>query len=112
MKKIKDELEELQEEYETLDKEYIAYLEADMNRQAAIINRKKNKVADKIEFIKAQRAFEKEIKKIKEEEMYGIRQEMKKELKLYGQFIQSKGLVNEYENFKEEQEEEEEACEE
>lgn len=108
MKKVKDELEELQEEYERLEKEYIAYLEVDMNRQAAIVRRKINKVDTMIESIKSQRAFEKEIKKIKEEEMYGIKQEMKKELKLYGQFLQSKGLVNEYKNFKEEQEEEEE----
>lgn len=108
MKNVKDELEELQNEYERLEKEHIAYLEVDMNRQAAIIMRKMNKVDNMIETIKSQRAFEKKMKKIKEEEMYGIKQEMKKELKLYEQFLQSKGLVNEYENFKEEQEEEEE----
>ena len=90
-----------------LDKKYIGYLEVDMNRQAGIVNKKKNEVEKEIYFLKSRIEHKKEIKRIKEEEMYGISQKMKNDLKLYELFLRNKELIEDFEIFKEEYEEEE-----
>ena len=100
-------VEQLKNKYIELDKKYIGYLEADMNRQAGSINKKKNEVEKEIYFLIDRIKSKKEFKRIKEEEMYGISQKMKSDLKLYEMFLINKGLVNEFETFKDEQEEEE-----
>lgn len=100
-------LEDLEKEYERLEKEYTACMEADLNRQAGIILRKKHKISEQINEINEKEKFDKEIKKIKEQEMYGIKQEMLKELELYKRFIIEEGLEYRFNNFKNELEEEE-----
>lgn len=99
-------VEQLRIKYIALDKEYIAYLEADMNRQAGLVNKRKHEVEKEINFIKSRIESKKEFKRIKEEEMYGISQKMKNDLKLYEMFLINRGLIDEFELFKEEQEEE------
>lgn len=100
-------VEQLREKYKELDKKYIGYLEADMNRQAGIANKKKNEVEKEIYFLIDRIKSKKEFKRIKEEEMYGISQKMKSDLKLYELFLRNKGLIDDFEIFKEEYEEEE-----
>lgn len=100
-------LENLEKEYKRLEKEYTAYMEADLNRQAGIILRKKHDIEHQINKIKEKEKFDKEIKKIKELEMYGIKEEMIKELELYKKFIMYEGLEYRFNNFKNELEEEE-----
>lgn len=99
-------LEQLRVKYIALDKEYIGYLEADMNRQAGFANKRKHEVEKEINFLKSRIKSKKELKRIKEEEMYGISQKMKNDLKLYEMFLRNRGLIDEFEAFKEEQEEE------
>ncbi|MBE5820184.1 MAG: hypothetical protein E7310_05170 [Clostridiales bacterium] len=99
-------LEQLRVKYIALDKEYIGYLEADMNRQAGLVNKRKHEVEKEINFLKSRIKSKKELKRIKEEEMYGISQKMKNDLKLYEMFLRNRGLIDEFEAFKEEQEEE------
>lgn len=100
-------LEDLEKEYERLDKEYTACMEADLNKQAGLIFRKKHNIENQINEIKEKERFDKEIKKLKELEMYGIKQEMIKELELYKKFIMYEGLEYRFNNFKNELEEEE-----
>lgn len=100
-------VEQLRNKYIELDKKYIGYLEVDMNRQAGIVNKKKNEVEKEIYFLKSRIEHKKEIKRIKEEEMYGISQKMKNDLKLYELFLRNKELIEDFEIFKEEYEEEE-----
>ena len=97
-------LEDLEKEYERL---YTACMEADLNRQAGIILRKKHKISDQINEIKDKERFDKERKRIKELEMYGIKQEMIKELELYKKFVMYEGLEYRFNSFKNELEEEE-----
>lgn len=100
-------VEQLRNKYIELDKKYIGYLEADMNSQAGIVNKKKNEVEKEMYFLKSRIEHKKEIKRIKEEEMYGVSQKMKNDLKLYELFLRNKGLIEDFEIFKEEYEEEE-----
>ena len=78
-----------------------------MNRQAGIVNAKKFKVGKEISLLESRIKLKKELKKIKEEEMYGISQKMKKDIKLYEMFLRINGLEDEFESFREKQEEEE-----
>ena len=98
-------LADLEKEYERLEKEYTACMEADLNRQAGTILRKKHKISEQINEIKEKEKFDKEIRKIKEQEMYGIKQEMINELELYKRFIIEEGLEYKFNNFKDLEEE-------
>lgn len=106
IEELEKRIEQLRNKYSDLDKKYIEYLEVDMNRQAGLVNKKKNEIEKEIYFLKERIKSKKEIKRIKEEEMYGISQKMKNDLKLYEMFLMNKGLINEFETFKDEQEEE------
>lgn len=106
IEELEKRVEQLRNKYSDLDKKYIEYLEVDMNRQAGLVNKKKNEIEKEIYFLKERIKSKKEIKRIKEEEMYGISQKMKNDLKLYEMFLMNKGLINEFETFKDEQEEE------
>lgn len=99
--------EQLRIKYNEMDKKYIGYLEADMNRQAGIANKKKYEIEKEIYFLENRIESMKKLKKIKEEEMYGISQKMKEDLKFYKNFLMNKGLIDEFQTFKEEQETEE-----
>lgn len=89
-KKISD----LIDQYNELDKEYISYLEADMNKEARRIHNKMYKIDE-------------EIRTLEEQRDYGLKQDMKRTIELYRKFIKSKGLTYEFENFVENEEEEE-----
>ena len=104
---LEKKVEQLKNKYIELDKKYIGYLEADLNRQAGSVNKKKNEVEKEIYILIDRIKSKKEFKRIKEEEMYRISQKMKSDLKLYEMFLINKGLLNEFETFKDEQEEEE-----
>ena len=106
IEELEKRFEQLRKKYNELDKKYIEYLEVDMNRQASLVNKKKNEVEKEIIFLKSRIESKKELKRIKEEEMYGISQKMKNDLKLYEMFLINRGLIDEFESFKEEQEEE------
>lgn len=106
IEELEKRVEQLRKKYNELDKKYIEYLEVDMNRQASLVNKKKNEVEKEIIFLKSRIESKKELKRIKEEEMYGISQKMKNDLKLYEMFLINRGLIDEFESFKEEQEEE------
>lgn len=107
IEQLEKRVKQLREKYIELDKKYIEYLEVDMNRQAGLVNAKKIKVEKEISLLESRIKLKKELKKIKEEEMYGISQKMKKDIKLYEMFLKRTGLEDEFEAFKEEQEEEE-----
>ena len=106
IEQLEKRVEQLRNKYIELDKKYIGYLEADMNRQAGLVNKKKKEVEKEMYFLKDRIKSKKEFKRIKEEEMYGISQKMKSDLKLYEMFLINRGLINEFETFKDEQEEE------
>jgi signal transduction protein with GAF and PtsI domain len=86
-------VDELINQYNELDKEYIEYLEADMNKEARRVNSKMQKISS-------------EINKLREQQEYGLKSEMKRRIDLYRKFINKKGLTQEFENFEEEEEEE------
>ena len=90
---ITKKINELIDEYEQLDKEYIAYLEADMNKEARKINNKMHKITEKINSLRDQRD-------------YGLKEDMKRKIDLYEKFITQKCLRYEFNNFLEEEEEE------
>lgn len=89
------EINELIDKREKLEKEYIEYLEADMNKEARKINNKMQKISE-------------EIRKLEEQRDYGLKEEMKKIIDQYKKFITHKGLTLEFENFIEKGYEEEE----
>ena len=89
-KKIND----LIDQYSELTKEYISYLEADMNEDAKKVNNKMNKISEKINALR-------------EQQDYGLKQDMKRTIDLYKKFIISKGLIYEFQNFVENEVEEE-----
>ncbi len=92
-------ISDLIDQYNELDKEYISYLEADMNKEARKINNQMYKISE-------------EIRKLEEQRDYGLKEDMKKTIDQYRKFITHKGLTLEFENFVEkEYEEEEELCE-
>lgn len=98
MKGLNIKISDLIDQYDELDKEYISYLEADMNKEAKKINNKMQKINE-------------EIRKLKEQRDYGLKEDMKKTIELYRKFIKSKGLTYEFENFIEYQEnDQEEEC--
>lgn len=92
-KKISD----LIDQYNELDKEYISYLEADMNKEARKINNQMYKISE-------------EIRKLEEQRDYELKEDMKKTIDQYRKFITHKSLTLEFENFVEKEyvEEEEE----
>ena len=106
IEQLEKKVEELRKKYNELDRKYIEYLEVDMNKQAGIVNKRKKEVEQEIYFLEGRIESKKEIRRIKEEEMYGISQKMKKYIKLYEIFLINKGLIDEFEAFKDEQEEE------
>lgn len=79
-------IDELIDQYEKLDKEYMDYLEADMNKEARRINNKMHKIS-------------KEISELREKQEYGLKEDMKRKIELCKKFIKSKGLVNEFDRF-------------
>ena len=107
IEELEKRVEKLKDKYEELHKNYIGYLGVDMNRQAGLVNAKKFKVGKEISLLESRIKLKKELKKIKEEEMYGISQKMKKDIKLYEMFLRINGLEEEFESFREKQEEEE-----
>ncbi len=82
IEQLQKKVEELRTKYNETDKKYIEYLEANMNRQAGIVNKKKYEIEIEIYLLENQIESKKKLKKIKEEEMYGISQKMKNDLKL------------------------------
>ena len=93
MTNIDKRIEELVEQYDELEKEYINYLEADMNKEARKIHNKMEKINEKIRNLGEQRD-------------YGLKEDMKKTINLYKRFISIKGLSYEFDNFVEKEEEE------
>ncbi len=87
-------ISDLIDQYNELDKEYIGYLEADMNKEARKIHNKMCKIDE-------------EIRQLREKQEYGLKEDMKRTIELYRKFIKSKGLTYEFENFVENEEEEE-----
>ena len=87
-------ISELTDERDKLEKEYIEYLEADMNKEAKKINNKMHKI-------------ESEILNLMEKQEYGLREDMKKKINQYRKFIDKKGLNYEFDNFIENEDEEE-----
>ncbi len=85
---------DLIDQYNELDKEYINYLEADMNKEARKIHNKMYKIDE-------------EIRQLREKQEYGLKEDMKRTIELYKKFIMRKGLTYEFENFAENEEEEE-----
>lgn len=93
MTNIDKRIEELVEQYDELEKEYINYLEADMNKEARKTHNKMEKINEKIGNLEEQRD-------------YGLKEDMKKTINLYKRFISIKGLSYEFDNFVEKEEEE------
>ena len=93
MTNIDKRIEELVEQYDELEKEYINYLEADMNKEARKTHNKMEKINEKIGNLEEQRD-------------YGLKEDMKKTINLYKKFISIKGLSYEFDNFVEKEEEE------
>lgn len=87
-------ISELTDERDKLEKEYIEYLEADMNKEAKKINNKMHKI-------------ESEILNLMEKQEYGLKEDMKKKINQYRKFIDKKGLNYEFDNFIENEDEEE-----
>lgn len=87
-------INELLDEYENVEKEYIACLEADMNKEARKFNNKMHKITD-------------EINKLTDQRDYGLKEDMKRKIDLYEKFITKKCLKYEFNNFLEEEEEQE-----
>ncbi len=88
-------ISDLIDQYNELDKEYISYLEADMNKEARKVNNKMQKIDE-------------EIRKLQEQRDYGLKEDMKKTIDQYKKFITYKGLTLEFENYVEKEYEEEE----
>lgn len=88
-------ISDLIDQYNDLDKEYINYLEADMNKEARKIHNKMYKINE-------------EIRQLEERRDYGLKEDMKRKIELYKKFIIRKGLTYEFENFIENEEEQEE----
>ena len=93
MTNIDKRIEELVDQYDELEKEYINYLEADMNKEARKTHNKMEKINEKIGNLEEQRD-------------YGLKEDMKKTINLYKKFISIKGLSYEFDNFVEKEEEE------
>lgn len=93
MTNIDKRIEELVDQYDELEKEYINYLEADMNKEARKTHNKMEKINEKIGNLEEQRD-------------YGLKEDMKKTINLYKRFISIKGLSYEFDNFVEKEEEE------
>lgn len=87
-------ISELIDQYDELEKEYINYLEADMNKEARKTHNKMNKIDE-------------EIRQLREKQEYGLKEDMKRKIELYRKFIKGKGLTYEFKNFAENEEEEE-----
>lgn len=85
-------IDELREERDKFEKEYMEYLEADMNKEARRVNSKMHKI-------------EEEINQLIEKQEYGLKENMKKKINQYKKFICKKGLTYEFDNFVEEEEE-------
>lgn len=86
-------INELIDEYEQIEKEYINYLEADMNTEARKLNNKMHKITE-------------QINKLSDQRDYGVKEDMKRKIDLYEKFITKKSLKYEFCNFLEEEEEE------
>lgn len=95
MDELDKKISDLIDQYDELDKEYISYLEADMNREAKKIQNKMYKIEYKIA-------------QLEDEKEYGLKSDMKRTIQLYRKFINYKGMSIEFENFVEKEGEEEE----
>lgn len=87
-------INELINEYEQIEKEYMVYLEADMNKEAQKLNNKMHKITE-------------QINKLTDQRDYGLKEDMKRKIDLYEKFITQKCLRYEFNNFLEEEEEQE-----
>lgn len=90
---ITQKINELIDEYEQIEKEYMIYLEADMNTEARKLNNKMHKITE-------------QINKLSDQRDYGVKEDMKRKIDLYEKFITKKCLKYEFCNFLEEEEEE------
>lgn len=107
IEEMEKQIEVLYKQYEELDKEYIAYKEADMNREAGRVESKRYKVSLELDSLNSKL----KLKKLVEKERKDKTITMQKRIDKYEEFLTEKGLINEFEQYESDlnnQEEEEE----
>lgn len=94
-KEVREKIDDLFDKYEELDKEYISYKEADMNREAGQVHKRMDKVYEEINQLRVKE----NMLKIKEQEEKENNNTYLQKIKLYEKFIKDKGLINDFDNF-------------
>lgn len=102
--KVKRQIEKLSNQYEKLEREYTEYREADMNREAGRINNKKYKIYLEIEHLKSNLKLKELIEKEKSDRVFSLQRKIDK----LERFLIDKGLIDEFDKYESNIEEEEE----
>lgn len=107
IEEVEKQIDILNKQYKELDKEYMEYKEADMNREAGRVASKKYKVSLEIDSLNSKIKLKKLVEKERKDKTIA----MQKRIDKYEEFLTEKGLINEFEQYESDlnnQEEEEE----
>ena len=101
---IKKQIGILSNQYEELDREYIEYKEADMNREAGRIANKKYKISLELDNLKSRLKLTEVVEKEKVDKMFSLQ----RKIDIFERFLVDKGLIDEFDRYELDIKEEEE----
>ena len=89
---IKEQINILEDKYNDLDKEYMEYKEADMNREAGQVERRKHKVFDELELLNSKLKLKELVEKERKDKTIALQ----RKIDIYEHFLNKKGLFDEF----------------
>lgn len=101
---IKKQIDILSNQYEELDREYIEYKEADMNREAGRIANKKYKISLELDNLKSKLKLKELVEKEKKDKIFSLQ----RRIDIFERFLVDKGLIDEFDRYELDIKEEEE----
>lgn len=101
---IKKQIDILSNQYEVLDREYIEYKEADMNREAGRIGNKKYKISLELDNLKSRLKLKEVVERERTDKIFSLL----RKIDIFERFLVDKGLIDEFESYELDIKEEEE----
>lgn len=105
IEEIKKQIDILSNQYEELDREYIEYKEADMNREAGRVENKKYKIYLEIEKLKTNLKLQELVEKERKDKTISLQRKIDK----LERFLIDKDLIDEFDEYDSDIKEEEES---
>lgn len=108
IEEIKKQIDILSNQYEELDRKYIEYKEADMNREAGRIENKKYKISLELDNLKSRLKLKEVVERERTDKIFSLQ----RKIDIFERFLVDKGLIDEFDRYELDIREEEEESEE